>query len=205
MFDSDDYPDTECEWDPDETSSNANPGSPMNANSYLNWDGTAEQVSRPASRDSTSTIEDQSFNELVVLRDVGSFHLARPQRILPCTPATREDTMRLKLQAKALVSKYEESADIQAQLLTRLERMMYAEQQQQRAIVSSDSNAMARCAEKLRDFLLKVKEERVETGEHRTIVEHEIEWVTWLVQASKTGVMHVRTEGCTCRPDWDPE
>ncbi|EOA89512.1 uncharacterized protein SETTUDRAFT_148052 [Exserohilum turcica Et28A] len=205
MFDSDDYPDTECEWEPDEPPSHPKADSPADANPYLNWDRT-EQISRPASRDSTATVEDQSFNDLVVLRDVGSFHLARPQRILPCTPATREDTLRLKVQAKTLVSKYEESADIQAQLLTRLERMMYLQQQQQRrASTPSDTNAMATCAEKLRDFLLRVKEERVETGEHSTIVEHELEWVTWLVQASKTGVMHVRTEGCTCRPDWDPE
>jgi hypothetical protein len=203
MFDSDDYPDTECEWESDEHHpSKQDTNHSAHHNPYLNWDGT-EKTPRPTSRDSTSTIEDRSFNELVVLRDVGSFHFSRPQRILPCTRATREDTLRLKIRAKALIDRFEESGEIQAQLLTRMERMMYAEQQ--RTDSPGEVNSMARCALKLRDFLLKVKEERVETGEHRTIVEHEIEWAEWLVEASKTGVMHVRSEGCTCRPDWDPE
>ncbi|XP_014554087.1 hypothetical protein COCVIDRAFT_28815 [Bipolaris victoriae FI3] len=203
MCDSDDYPDTECDWDSDEQHpSDQDTGYSAQPSPCINWNGT-EQTPRPTSSDSTSTIEDQSFNDLVVLRDVGSFHLARPQRVLPCTRATREDTLRLKVRAKALVARFEESSDIQAQLLTRMERMMYAEQQRRNS--PGGANSMAKCALKLRDFLLKVKEERVETGEHVTIVEHEIEWAEWLVEASRTGVMHVRSEGCTCRPDWDPE
>lgn len=202
MCDSDDYPDTECEWEPEDHDS---PSQAINYPSHPNYylDGERpEQISRPSSRLSTSTIQDDSFNEMVVLRDVGSFHLARPQRIMPCTPATREDTLRLKVRAKSLIARFEESSEIQAQLLTRMERMMYAEQQRKS---TCEANSMANCALKLRDFLVKVKEERVGTGEHRTIVEHEIEWAEWLVEASKTGVMHVRSEGCTCRPDWDPE
>lgn len=204
MCDSDEYPDTECEWEPeDQDSPKPKPATdyPAHRNHYLDWE-PPEHISRPSSRLSTSTIQDDSFNEMVVLRDVGSFHIARPQRNLSCTPATREDTLRLKVRAKTLVARFEESSEIQAQLLTRMERMMYVEQQQQS---TCEANSIAKCALKLRDFLVKVKEERVETGEHRTIVEHEIEWAEWLVEASKTGVMHVRSEGCTCRPDWDPE
>ncbi|KNG45133.1 replication factor c subunit 3 [Stemphylium lycopersici] len=230
MYDSDDYPDTECEWEASEESQSPRPqaGSSSPSNPYLNWDGTERQdaSSRPTSRDSTTTVEDTSFNDLVVLRDVGSFHLARPQRILPCTRATREDTLRLKLRAKSLIDKFEESSEIQAQLLTRLERMMYALQQQQKHPQQQqqqhlhpnqhlqkqhgqqdekESNPLAACATKLHAFLLRIQQDRIDTGEHATIVQHEIEWVEWLVEASRTGVMHVRGVGCVCRPDWDPE
>jgi hypothetical protein len=201
MYDSDEYPDTECEWDPEGQSTEPRAGHSASHIPYLNQGGT-QQMTRPASRDSTTTIEDQSFNDFVVLRDVGSFHIARPQRMLTCTHATREDTVRLKAQAKALVSKYAESSDIQAQLLTRLERMVYTEQ---RKALSEDHTAAApivHCAIKLRDFLVKVKEERIDTGEHSSVVEHEIEWVKWLVEASRTGVMHIRTGECACQPDW---
>ncbi|CAA9958249.1 hypothetical protein PTMSG1_01813 [Pyrenophora teres f. maculata] len=199
MYDSDEYPDTECEWEPEKEPTES-PQLPAPYNPYLNWDGTP-YTGRPNSRDSSTTIENQSFEDMVVLRDVGSFHLARPQRPLPCTRATREDTVRLKRQAKLLIAKFEESAEVQAQLLTRIERMLYNEQQRTGTLTSS--NPMLHCALKLRDFLLKSKEERIDTGEHRTSVEHEIEWIKWLVDASRTGVMHIKTEGCTCRPDWD--
>ena len=201
MYDSDDYPDTECEWELEKESTGGCERSAPH-NPYLNWNGTS-QADRPDSRDSATTIEDQSFNDLVVLRDVGSFHLARPQRALSCTRATREDTVRLKRQAKTLINKFEESSEVQAELLTRIERMLYAEQQKTGTLTAA--NSMLHCALKLRDFLLKTKEDRIETGEHRTSVEHEIDWIKWLVEASRTGVMHMRTEGCRCRPDWDAE
>lgn len=199
MYDSDDYPDTECEWEPEKQTTKSPPHSAPH-NPYLNWDGTP-YIDRPVSRESATTIEDQSFNDLVVLRDVGSFHLSKPQRVLSCTSATREDTVRLKRQAKKLMTKFEESSEVQAELLTRIERMLYGEQQKTGVLTAT--NSMLHCALKLRDFLLKTKEERIETGEHRTTVEHEVEWIKWLVDASRTGVMHVRTEGCRCRPDWD--
>ncbi|KAF1829392.1 hypothetical protein BDW02DRAFT_592658 [Decorospora gaudefroyi] len=193
MIDSDDYPDTICGSPPrEQTQHTRSPPS----NPYLNWDGRDQ--ARSASPSSDTTVVDPDF---VVLRDVGSFHLARPQRILPCTRATREDTLRLKLHARSLVDKFAESADVQAQLLGRLERMVYREQQNSFSVVDG-AGSIVRCALKLRDFLLRVKEDRVETGEHRAVVEHEIEWAKWLVDASDTGVMHARSEGCRCRADW---
>ncbi|RMZ73158.1 replication factor c subunit 3 [Pyrenophora seminiperda CCB06] len=188
MFDSDDYPDTECEWEPEKPEGSRG-SAPYNP--YLNRDGTI----------SGTSFENGSFDELVVLRDVGSFHLDRPQRRLSCTRATREDTVRLKRQAKMLMAKFDESSDVQAQLLARVERMVHAERQ--KTGDTPGPNLMTHCALKLRDYLLKSKADRIETGEHRTHVEHEIEWIKWLVEASRTGVMHVRTEGCTCRPEWE--
>jgi hypothetical protein len=61
--------------------------------------------------------------------------------------------------------------------------------------------SITQCAFKLHKVLLKVREERIETGERRNTVEHEVEWVKWLIEASRTGVVYVRTEQCTYRPE----
>ncbi|CBY01142.1 predicted protein [Plenodomus lingam JN3] len=147
-----------------------------------------------------STIADD-YNDMVVMREVGSFYVSKPQRALPCTVATREDTIRLKAQAKLLFDKYAESSDIQAALMRRLERMVLVAQEQ-----SDHSNEEVQTllshALKIRDFLLRTQEERVETGELRRLVVHEAEWVKWLVEACRTGVMHMRTSDCNCRPEW---
>jgi hypothetical protein len=179
--DSDEYPDTECEWD-------------------LTDDKSSVQTSPEL-----SLIEqDSSFDDVVVMRDVGSFHLARPQRILPCTRATREDTIRLKQSAKNLF-KWDESGDVYAGLVERLENMVYTAIEKRRTNNEAPFPSVTGCALKLRDFLAKVQEERLETGESRRFVEHEGEWAKWLVEASRTGVMHLKTKGCGCRPDWEED
>jgi hypothetical protein len=180
-YDSDEYPDTECEWD-------------------LTDDKSSVQTSPEM-----SLIEqDSSFDDVVVMRDVGSFHLARPQRILPCTRATREDTIRLKQLAKNLF-KWDESGDVYAGLVERLERMVYAAIERRRTDGNAPFPSVTNCALKLRDFLVTVQDDRMETGETRRFVEHEVEWARWLVEASRTGVMHLKTKGCGCRPDWEED
>ncbi|CAN9387960.1 unnamed protein product [Alternaria alternata] len=229
MYDSDDYPDTECEWDPDaeeeqgqETTEPNTPTTPTSFGNaeYLNWD-SEEEVSRidqvqhvvryeqvtqqptPRQSFSESTTTAPSFDDLVVFRDVHSFHLARPQRHLSCTHASREDTVQLKARAHALLSRYTESASIQLALLTRLERMLYLEQRKPGATEDSVMKALLPCAERLERWLVRSGEERVATGEWRGVVEHEIEWVGWMVEAGRRGVLHVRGRGCRCRPEWD--
>lgn len=177
-YDSDEYPDTECDWDPKE-----------------------EQQPTPFE---ALFDQDSSFEDLVVMRDVGSFHIAKPQRILQCTKATREDTVRLKQRAKNLF-KWDESADVYASLVGRLERMVYTDLEKKMNDRGAAMPSVVHCAGKLKDFLQRNKEERVETGESRRAVEHEIEWANWLVEASRTGVMHIKTKGCSCRPDWEED
>ncbi len=180
-YDSDEYPDTECDWNPDDEE-------------------------RPLSNNQRLTIFDQdsSFDDIVVMRDVGSFHVAKPQRILPCTKATQEDTMRLKQRAKTLF-KWDESGDVYAGLLGRVERMVYNELEERITNCETSIPNVNQCAIKLKDFLQRIAEERIETGESRRAVEHEIEWATWLVEASRTGVMHLKTRGCSCLPDWEED
>lgn len=175
--DSDEYPDTECGWD----SKDDEQTSPL-----------------PALSD-----QDNSFDDIVVVRDVGSFHVARPQRTLQCTIATREDTIRLKEQAKSL-NKWNESPDVYSALVGRLERMVCADMKRKRH--NRDFIPSVRqCARKLWAHLRRHLEERVETGESRRAVEHELEWATWLLDASRTGVMHIKTKGCNCQPDWEED
>lgn len=42
------------------------------------------------------------------------------------------------------------------------------------------------------------------TGESPGLAMHEIEWVGWIEDAARTGVLHVRREGmgCQCRREW---
>ncbi|KAH7348107.1 hypothetical protein BKA66DRAFT_576297 [Pyrenochaeta sp. MPI-SDFR-AT-0127] len=198
--DSDEYPDTECDWEPEEQTTEH----PENTKRDHEW-GFANQTAQASFGGSTVVATECSFDDVVVMRDVGSFHIARPQKALFCTKATREDTILLKNQAKVLLGMYTESGDIQAQMLSRLERMVYNERQKEDSSNRAEVSSVTLCVLKLRDFLLKVKEDRIDTGEHRRLVEHEIEWARWLVEASYKGVMHLKVPGCKCRPDWEEE
>jgi hypothetical protein len=177
-YDSDEYPDTECDWDPRD-----------------------EEQLAPFQE---FFDQDSSFDDIVVMRDVGSFQVTKPQRILQCTKATREDTVRLKQRAKMLL-KWDESGDVYSSLVGRLERMVYNDLERKLNDRKTSIPSVVQCATRLKDFLQRNKEERVDTGESRRAVEHEIEWASWLVDASRTGVMHLKTKGCSCRPDWEED
>lgn len=201
--DSDEYPDTECGSDTEEETSQPIEYRPSTLMTKLTSAKQEAVTSQLSFRSSATTIQNESFDDIVVLRDVGSFHIARPQKIMECTIATREDTIHLKTQAKLLFQKYRESSEIQADLLSRLERMILAEQHttyQQAKYVSIEA-----CTLRLQTFLSTIKVGRLETGEHPRLIEHEIEWAKWLVEASRTGVMHLKTGGCKCRPDWEED
>lgn len=194
--DSMEYPATECDW-----GSETERDSPNGGDSGFE-DGPPTFIK---SAPLTAIANDTSFDDVVVMRDVGSFHMARPQKILSCTTASREDTILVKIAAKRLL-KFNESASIYAELVSRLERMVHASLHlpDDNGYLTTGTSATA-CALKLQDHLLRSKSGRIETGEVRLLVEHEIEWATWLVEASRTGVMHLKAKGCKCRPDWEEE
>jgi hypothetical protein len=177
-FDSDEYPDTDSGLDPEEEEQTPPLAGLLNQNT--------------------------SFDDIVVMRDVGSFHLAKPQRKLSCTKATREDTIRLKVQAENL-NKYDGSEDVSSALVRRLERMARIDVERKMRNHERSIPSVALLASKLKDFLERNVEERVATGESRRAVKHEVEWATWLVDASRAGVMHLKTKDCTCRPDWEKD
>jgi hypothetical protein len=186
--DSEDYPATECDWGSETEKA---PSPPPEQFPVLGSVGTA------------NIAPNSSFDDFVVVRDVGSFHLAKPQRRLSCTNATQEDTIRIKYAAKSLL-KYNESSNIHAGILSRLERMVHRSVQKSAGGRTEAASAL-QCALKLQDFLIRTKGGRVDTGEVVRVVEHEIEWATWLVEASRTGVMHIKGPGCKCRPEWEEE
>ncbi|KAF2474172.1 uncharacterized protein BDR25DRAFT_340744 [Lindgomyces ingoldianus] len=118
----------------------------------------------------------------------------------PCTHATRDDSLRLKRAARALL-KYEESEGIYSHLMNRVERMDYMEKEaagQERRVPAT----LGQSAGKLRYFLGRIRKGRVETGEPMLLVEHELEWLEWIVEAIHTGVIHVQTRSCVCRGNW---
>ncbi|KAI8940863.1 hypothetical protein NX059_002124 [Plenodomus lindquistii] len=176
--------------------------SPPQSQRTVNNPETGQQVNWSFSS-TASTIADDD-DDMVVMRDVGSFHIAKPQRALPCTVATREDTIRLKARAKVLLDKNAKSSDIQAGLLWRLERMVRAAREQN-ANFGGDVPTLLSQAMKIQRFLLRTQQERIETGELRSIVEHESEWVKWVVEACRTQVMHMKTGDCTCPPSWEDD
>jgi len=186
FYDSDEYPDTDV-------------GSERN----LTPEETSVSTPDPAFLNTSfdPTVKNSSFGDedVVVIREVGSFHYARPQRRLACTTATREDTLRLKVAAKALL-KYNESQDIYGALVSRVERMVKTTLRENDG---DSSAAMLLCASKLLNYLQRMAMERLEHGESAKIVIHEIHWAKWMVEASLAGVMHIKGEGCECQPDWE--
>lgn len=200
--DSFEYPDTEIGGEPEDERTEPDTESPATGQRDFEW-GFAGDTVQSSYGGSTVVATERSFDDLVVLRDVGSFHIAKPQRVLSCTAATREDTVHVKTWAKSLCGMYVESIDIQAGLLSRLERMVSSQQQNKGLNNQAKALSITDCTVKLLDFLRKAQKGRVETGENPRFVEHEIQWASWLVKASRQGVMHLRVPGCKCRPDWE--
>lgn len=180
FIDSDEYPDTDGEKEPE-----------------------ADKKKTKVDSTSDGTVElalNSSFTDVVVLRDVGSFNVAKPPKTAICTHATEEDSMIFKASAKCL-HKFTESGEIQEKLLRRVERMVLAKDKI-RITTAQSLATVTECCVELRNFLMRIKEERIQTGEMREHVEHEVEWAVWLVDASRAGVLHVKSSDCACRPGW---
>jgi hypothetical protein len=203
-MDSDEYPDTECEWDAEPAEVVSPPHRKKKARVALSIKEARSKKTTRNTKPSAIIRQDTSFADAVVLRDVGSFHIAKPQKRLSCTTATREDTIRIKHMASQLL-KYSESSTVCELLMARLERMVCAALKKPDRRGHNVAATATHCALKLRDHLVKGKEGRVETGELEQVADHEIEWAKWLVEASCTGVMHLKVPGCECRPDWEEE
>lgn len=199
--DSDEYPDTDdgeldgdTDVEPDDSASST-PGTKHEADPNQKTD----------SSNVTNSSAERSFNDVVVVRPLGSFHVAKPQRKFPCTAATREDTIRSRVRAKRLIKRYPQSPEIQANMLSRVERMVRAAVKEGEESGTGRDSLTYKCSERLWTFLGRSKVERLATGEGIKLVEHEGEWANWLLESSRTGVLHVIVPGCTCRPDWGEE
>jgi hypothetical protein len=194
--DDDEYPDTDCEGELGREARSLN----VKQKAALARKSRTATSDRPATPGHDSSYS--SFSEVVVMREIGSFDVAKPPRRLACTTATREDTIRLKQATKSLL-KYNESGEIYADLIGRLERMVRAALQGPASDFPTTAPTTNSCAIKLRDHLLITAYGRIVTGEDQIIVEHEAQWANWMVEASRTGVMHLKGPGCRCRSDWD--
>jgi hypothetical protein len=141
--------------------------------------------------------EDEDDALMVRVAPVTSFHYATPERRLSCTKAKRDDTVLIKAAVKNLFI-YDESEDIYGALVQRLERMVKAA-----ANRDGELPIATGCARQIRDAVVASAKARIETGEVAKLVKHECDWAKWMLKACKTGVMHTKTEDCTCMPYWE--
>jgi hypothetical protein len=118
-----------------------------------------------------------------------------------CTKATSADSRRLKAAAKALL-RYDESEDMCGALMMRLQRMI-ARDEELAVAEHREELGVPRLAKRMRNWLVQTQGARIENGELESFVKHEVEWAVWMLEAAKTGVMHVKVKGCRCKSEWD--
>ncbi|PSN71600.1 hypothetical protein BS50DRAFT_286829 [Corynespora cassiicola Philippines] len=164
-----------------------------------------EFVSPPASLVPSKASVDQyddiktnsSFEEKLVIRSSTQYLELQGPRTLKCTEALPEDVEEAIEKSKAILRLWVESSDSLEAMMNRLERMVGTQSEKKTGRLSPRE-----CALKLLKHLEDAKEGRVETGEPQVLVEHEIMWAEWLVFVTKAKVMHLKTKGCNCRPEW---
>jgi hypothetical protein len=142
-------------------------------------------------------LEPAKEGDLVIL-DTRS--ISRNRNLRKCTQATIIDIQRLKRKAISLV-RYEESEDIYGDLTERLQRM-YRREEKLAAQEDRLEALLRKLARWLHDWLEKIEEGRIITGENARFVKHELEWAGWIEEASRKGVLHVKGKGCLCEREW---
>jgi hypothetical protein len=160
---------------------------------------TNSMFSFVAPEDASSNDKELDDDDALMVRvaPVTSFYVARPERRLSCTKAKRDDTVLIKAAVKNLFI-FDESEDIYGALVQRLERMVKAA-----ANRDGELPIATGCARQIRDAVVASAKARIETGEVAKLVKHECDWAKWMLKACKTGVMHTKTEDCTCMPYWE--
>lgn len=73
------------------------------------------------------------------------------------------------------------------------------------AEVGAARELVTTCTVKLRNWLRDKVDERVELGECRPWLLHEVEWASWFADAAASGVLHVKVGECECRPSWEDD
>jgi hypothetical protein len=123
------------------------------------------------------------------------------KRKMTCTKATKKDAIRLKSKALDLMQ-FPESEKIHAELLLRFERMFFVHAEMAQA-EGTDMPSLVKVAMELRAFMHHIRPGRIITGELVSIIDHEIEWADWIYETCATGVMHLNSDYCDCKTEWD--
>jgi hypothetical protein len=119
----------------------------------------------------------------------------------PCTQATDADSERLKHWASELYNKFDESEEVYAYLMHRLERMIQLDYEETE-IERRHQIPVKLLARNLRDYLKENALGRIRHGEKDRYIWHEIEWAEWIAEAAWTGVLHIKSRECECRSHW---
>lgn len=142
-------------------------------------------------------LEPAKEGDLVILDTIS---IGRSRNRRKCTQATIIDIQRLKRKAISLV-RYEESEDVYAELTERLQRM-YRREEKLAAQEGRAEALLRKLARWLHDWLEKIEEGRVITGENSRFLRHELEWAEWIEEATRKGVLHIKVKGCLCEREW---
>ncbi|KAK7180845.1 hypothetical protein PSPO01_13125 [Paraphaeosphaeria sporulosa] len=154
-----------------------------------------------------------SFDDVLVCRQQGDTSFTSPSTKLCSAGANMNDITAAEYFAEKLLRQRSGADKICEHMCSRLERMINAKitlakkeakAKRQKAVAPKPVDS----AIQLRKYLLEQKEMRLEMGEDKTIVDLELRWAGWLVDVTKSGVIHLKVPGCTCRPElmaWDEE
>ncbi|KAF9733627.1 hypothetical protein PMIN01_07970 [Paraphaeosphaeria minitans] len=154
-----------------------------------------------------------SFVDVLVCRRQGDTSFTSPSTKLCSAGSNMNDITEAEYFAEKLLRERSGSDMICENICSRLERMINAKitlakkeakAKKQKAVAPKPVDS----AIQLRKYLLEQKEMRLEMGEDKVIVDLELRWTDWLVDVTKSGVMHLKVPGCTCRPElmaWDEE
>ena len=159
---------------------------------------------------SLSTILDTStsFEDILVFRREHDTSFTSPST-KPCSAgANMLDIAQTAYTAHALLSAHPDSPGIYSAAMNRLERAVEAKilaaakqaKAEKRDLVMP---SVAELAVEIRDEVVagsKGKGRGDEDGE-RESGKLEMKWAQWLVEATKSGVMHLKVEGCMCSPE----
>jgi hypothetical protein len=151
---------------------------------------------------------------MTLITTVNTIVFFTPPSSTSSSPLTHpsSDTIRIKHAALSLLS-HAESEGIYFALSNRLERMVRtdldtkynAPRKRGQEPFKQTVPSIHDCAITLRGYLKKWAKERVATGECELFVKHELQWADWFEEASRVGVLHLKVEGCRCRPEWEDE
>ncbi|KAF2446447.1 hypothetical protein P171DRAFT_430600 [Karstenula rhodostoma CBS 690.94] len=154
-----------------------------------------------------------SFDDVLVCRQQGDFSFTSPSTKHCSAAANMNDIIEAEYYAEKLLRERPGSENICETMCSRLERMVNAKiagakreakAKKQKVVIPKPVDA----AVQLQKYLLDQKEMRLQMGEVKEIVELELRWTNWLVDVTKSGVMHLKVPGCACRPEmmvWDDE
>ena len=145
---------------------------------------------------------DTSFSDVLVLRHEGDTSFTSPSTMQCSAAAHMLDIAEVKYAAEKLFAAHERSREVSLRMAEWLEGKVRREVRREvRAAKRGREKVIGprvgEVAEEMRRRVV-VERWRVEGDEGGEL---EMKWADWFVDAAGRGVLHLKVEGCTCRPE----